>query len=278
LTSIPRERLPDAHDTPPDVVEAMARIAVRANPLGRVIHWLDSTHSTNDVAARLAEAGAAEGTTIVAETQTAGRGRHGRSWFSPRGAGLYVSVILRPGAEIVKEASPVSLLTLASGVVIAEAVRAATGLPARIKWPNDVLVGGRKLAGILAESALHGGALQFVVVGFGVNLRQAAYPPEIASRVTSIEAETTRPPDRALILAEIVAMMGERYADLRAGRFDAILGAWRELASLSGAPVEWDSPSGIVRGRAEDIDRHGALLVRVGGKLERIVAGEVRWV
>lgn len=256
----------------------MARVAVRAHPLGCVVHWLDSTDSTNDVAARLAEAGAAEGTTIVAEMQTAGRGRHGRSWFSPPGAGLYVSVILRPPAEIVNEASPVGLLTLASGVAIAEAVRAVTGLPARIKWPNDVLVGGRKLAGILAEATLQGGALEFVVVGFGVNLRQVVYPPEIAARVTSIESETTRPPERALILAEIVAMMGERYADLRAGRFDAILGAWRERASLSGVSVEWDSPSGVVRGHAEDIDPQGALLVRVGGKLERIVAGEVRWV
>ena len=257
---------------------ALARVASRADPLGCLIHWLESTPSTNDVAAHLAEAGAAEGTMVVAEMQTAGRGRHGRSWFSPPGAGLYVSAILRPVTEMMEEASPVTLLTLACGVAIAEAVRAVTGLPARIKWPNDVLVGGRKLAGILAEAALQGGTLQFVVVGFGVNLRQASYPPDIASRVTSIEGETTRPPDRALMLAEIVARIGERYADLRAGRFDAILGAWRQLASLSNAPVEWDSPSGVVRGRAEDIDRHGALLVRVGGKLERIVAGEVRWV
>ena len=176
------------------------------------------------------------------------------------------------------DANPVALLTLASGVAIAEAVHAVTGLPAQIKWPNDVLVGGRKLAGILAESAVQGGALQFVVVGFGVNLQPAAYPHELASRVTSIEAETTRPTDRALMLAEILAAMAERYADLRAGRFDAILSAWRQLASsLPGARVEWDSPAGVVRGRAEDIDRHGALLVRVGGKVERVVAGEVRW-
>lgn len=255
----------------------MARAASRAQPLGCAIHWFESTHSTNDVAARLAEARAPEGTVVVAEMQTAGRGRHGRAWFSPPGAGLYVSVILRPPVDMVKDTSPVTLLTLASGVAIAEAVRAVTGLPAQIKWPNDVLVGGRKLAGILAESALQAGTLQFVVVGFGVNVRQASYPQEIASRVTSIEGETMQTPDRALILAEMVAMLGERYADLRAGRFDAILGAWRQLASLLGAPVEWDSPSGVVRGRAEDIDRDGALLVRVGGKVERIVAGEVRW-
>ena len=215
---------------------------------------------------------------VVAEMQTAGRGRHGRAWFSPPGAGLYVSIVVRPPAGTSNGEGATALLTLASGVAIAEAVRAATGLPAEIKWPNDVLVGGRKLAGILAESAVQGGTLQFVVIGFGVNLQPAAYPPELASRVTSIEAETMRPADRALVLAEIVAALGERYADLRAGRFDAILSAWRTLApSLSGARVEWDSPAGVVRGRAEDIDRHGALLVRVDGKVVRVLAGEVRW-
>ena len=246
--------------------------------MGRRVHWLESTASTNDIAARLAESGAEEGTTVVADTQTAGRGRHGRVWFSPPGAGLYVSVIVRPGTGLDNDGNPATLLTLASGVAIAEAVRAATGLPAEIKWPNDVLTGGRKLAGILAEAAVQAGVLQFVVVGFGVNLQPAAYPPQLVSRVTSIEVETMRPAERGLILAEILAALGERYSDLRAGRFDAILSAWRRLApSLRGALVEWDSPAGVVRGSAQDIDRHGALLVRVGAKIERVVAGEVRW-
>ena len=270
--------LPRSHDVPANVAREIARVAARAGGMARRIHWLESTASTNDVAARLAESGAEEGTVVVADTQTAGRGRHGRVWLSPPGAGLYVSIILRPAGEVSGEANPAALLTLAAGVAIAEAVRAVTGLPAEIKWPNDVLIGRRKLAGILAEAVVQGGTLQYIVLGFGLNLHPASYPAELASRVTSIEAETNRPADRALMLAEIVAAMGERYVDLRAGRFDAILSAWRQFASsLPGARVEWDSPAGIVRGRAEDIDRHGALLVRVGGKLERVVAGEVRW-
>lgn len=265
-------------DVPADISRAIERVAGRARWIGRRVHWLESTGSTNDVAARLAESGAEEGTTVVAEMQTAGRGRHGRAWFSPPGAGLYASVIVRPGSGQYSDENPAALLTLASGVAIAEAVRAVTGLPAEIKWPNDVLIAGRKLAGILAESAVQAGVLQFVVVGFGVNLQPAAYPPQLASRVTSIEAETTRPADGALMLAEILAALGERYGDLRAGRFDVILSAWRRLAlSLPGARVEWDSPAGVVRGRAEDVDRHGALLVRVGGRIERVIAGEVRW-
>ena len=246
--------------------------------MSRRVQWLESTASTNDVAARLAESGAEEGTIVVAETQTAGRGRHGRVWVSPPGAGLYVSVILRPAMGAATDDHPASLVTLASGVAIAEAVRAVTGLPATIKWPNDVLIGGRKLAGILAEAAVQAGVLQFVVVGFGVNLQRAAFPPQLAPRVTSIEAETSRAPDRGLILAAILAAMEERYDDLRDGRFDAILTAWRQLAtSLPNARVEWDSPAGVVRGRALDIDRYGALLVNVGGKIERVVSREVRW-
>ncbi len=265
-------------DTPADVCRELERVRERRHSIGRRIHWLETTGSTNDVAARLAQLGAEEGTTVVAETQTSGRGRHGRVWFSPPGAGLYVSVIVRPSKRLAGDGHPVSLLTLAAGVAVAEAVRAVTGLPVEIKWPNDVVVGKRKLAGILAEATAQGAELQFIVLGFGVNLQSAAYPADLAARVTSIEAETSRPADRALVLAEILAAISERYADLQGERFDVILSAWRRLASsLRSAPVEWDSPDGIVRGFAEDIDESGALLVRVGGKVERVVAGEVRW-
>lgn len=257
----------------------LERVRARRGVIGGRLYWLETAGSTNDVAAALAQDGVEEGTAVVAETQTAGRGRHGRVWFSPPGAGLYVSIVLRPSSSYGGDGRAAALLTIASGVAVAEAVRAATGLPAEIKWPNDVLVGRRKLAGILTEAAAQGGELQFVVLGLGINLREAAYPAELASRVTSIEAETSRPPDRALILSEILAAIGERYADLRAERFDAILGAWRRLApSLASALVEWDAPGGAVRGRAEGIDDAGRLLVRVDGRLERLIAGEVRWI
>jgi BirA family transcriptional regulator, biotin operon repressor / biotin---[acetyl-CoA-carboxylase] ligase len=259
----------------------------RLGVFGRRLHWLSTASSTNDVAARLAELGAEEGTTVVAETQTAGRGRMGRSWFSPPGAGLYVSIVLRPPPvaqrPVTQGFSPVrdpsALLTLAAGVALAEGIQAGTGLLAEIKWPNDLLVGKRKLAGILAEAAAQGGALQFIVLGLGLNLRPAAYPPELAERATSVEAELNRPADRAVILAEILAACAARYADLLQGRFDAILSAWRERApSLRGSLVEWDSPRGLRRGRAEDIDGSGALIVRADGRTERLIAGEVRWI
>jgi len=289
---------------PQEVRDELSRHASRLDVFGQRLHWLETTASTNSVAARLADAGALEGTTLVAETQTSGRGRMGRSWFSPPGAGLYVSVVLRPRppkAEVPVEPDgppklpakaegghyvpdPAALLTIAAGVALAEGIQASTGLPAEIKWPNDLLVGKRKLAGILAEAAAQGGALAFVILGFGVNLRPAAYPLELASRVTSIEAELGRPADRAMILAEILSALASRYADLQQGRFDAILSAWRARApTLRGALVEWETPHGLQRGRAEDIDATGALLVRPlgatggDGRIERLIAGEVRW-
>jgi BirA family biotin operon repressor/biotin-[acetyl-CoA-carboxylase] ligase len=280
LKSNPSDDLRDSREVPPDVRSELRRVSARLGSIGRRVYWLSNAGSTNDVAARLAEVGADEGTTVVAEAQTAGRGRYGREWFSPAGAGLYVSIILRPSRDhsLAKRANPVALLTLACGVAMVEGIRSATGLPVEIKWPNDVVIGRRKLAGILAEAAAQAGVLQFIVLGFGVNLDAAAYPAELSARATSLEAETGRRSDRALVLAEILGSIARRYADLREGRFDAILSAWRQLApSLPGAALEWDSPAGVVRGRAEGIDDEGALIVRLNGTTRRVIAGEVRW-
>jgi BirA family biotin operon repressor/biotin-[acetyl-CoA-carboxylase] ligase len=264
---------------PADIRDEVARAAGPLGIFGRRIHWLDTTTSTNDVAAHLAELGAAEGTTVAADAQTAGRGRRGRTWFSPPCAGLYVSIVLRPSGDLSTRSNPSAFLTLASGVAIAEGVRTSTGLPAEIKWPNDVMIGRRKLAGILAEAAAQGDRLQHVIVGFGVNLQNTSFPLELADRATSIEAETSRPADRAQIFSQILIAFSARYGDLQAGRFDAILSAWRALSpSLPGSWVEWDTAAGVMRGRAEDIDEQGALMVRAGSKLERLAAGEVRWV
>jgi BirA family biotin operon repressor/biotin-[acetyl-CoA-carboxylase] ligase len=279
LKSNPPDNLRDIHEVPADIRAELARAAGPLGIVGRRIHWLDATTSTNDVAAHLADLGAAEGTTVAADAQTAGRGRLGRTWFSPPGAGLYVSIVLRPSGDLSTRSNPAAFLTLASGVAIAEGVRTSTGLPAEIKWPNDVMIGRRKLAGILAEAAAQGDRLQHVIVGFGVNLQNTSFPPELADRATSIEAETSRRADRAQIFTQILIAFSARYRDLQAGRFDAILSAWRALSpSLPSSWVEWDTAAGVMRGRAEDIDEHGALMVRVGGSLERLVAGEVRWV
>ena len=262
---------------PSDMAAALRASATRRGCFGDPVYFFSETGSTNDVAAGLAELGAAEGTTVVALAQTNGRGRLGRTWFSPAGAGLYVSVICRNAA-----AAP--LLTLAGGVAVADGIQAATGLPVQIKWPNDILTGGvpapraRKLAGILAEASSGADGLQHVVLGFGINVHSVPYPPDLSARATSIETELGRPPDAAAVLSETLAAMAPLFERLSMGDAGPVLARWRRLAASSrGAAVEWDTAAGTLRGTSEGIADDGALLVRVGERAERVISGELRW-
>lgn len=263
---------------PAEIAAALRATAGRRGAFGEPLHFFTETGSTNDVAATLAERGAAEGTTVVASSQTAGRGRLGRGWFSPPGAGLYVSVVFRnPRA--------VPLLTIAGGVAVADGIRAATGLPVGLKWPNDVIVESglapvrrRKIAGVLAEASSGAEGVQHVVLGFGINLRPAAYPPEIAGRASSIETELGRVPDAAAVLAETLCALAAYSEAVHAGDGGSLLERWRALApSARGTTVRWDAPDGERTGVTDGIDESGALLVRTGGRVERIISGEVRW-
>ena len=260
-------------DTPrPDEIrDALARAGARLGPFEHHLSWHEEVGSTNDVAIAAADGGAPEGFVVAANAQSSGRGRLGRTWASPPDAGLYVSLILRPPPHAVP------LITIAAGVAIAEGVEAASGLSSCVKWPNDVCVGSRKLAGILAESG-SSAAGDHVVVGFGINLRPAALPPDISARATSIEGELGRSVDRGLLLAECLAALADRYRLLQGGARDAVIAAWRSRAAEHlGRPVEWDAEHGVRRGIAHDIDARGALLVRVGDRMVRVTSGEVRW-
>lgn len=257
---------------PEDIADALARAGSRLGPFCGRLSWHEEVPSTNDLAAVMAEHGAVEGSVVAANSQSAGRGRMGRSWASPAGAGLYVSAILRPTADVVP------LITIAAGVAVADGVHAASGLSPRVKWPNDVCVGPRKLAGILAEAGSSGHGVQHVILGFGINLLTAAYPPDVAARATSIESELGRPCDRGLVLSECLAALADRYGALQRGEVGAVTSAWRTRAAESlGRTVEWDADGVTRRGIAQDIDSHGALLVRVDGNVVCVISGEVRW-
>jgi len=265
-------RSPVRDPVPDDIAEALGRAASHLGPFHGRLSWYECVPSTSDVAAGMAEHGAAEGTVVAANAQTSGRGRLGRSWASPPGAGLYVSAIFRPAPDVVP------LITIAAGVAVAEGVHAASGLSPHVKWPNDVYVGSRKLAGILAEAGSSGDDVQHVVLGFGINLLTAAYPPDVAARATSIESELGRSPDRGLVLAECLAALADRYAELQRGDHHIVIDAWRARAADSlGRLVEWEAGGSTLRGVAQDIDARGALLVRVDGVVVRVISGEVRW-
>jgi BirA family biotin operon repressor/biotin-[acetyl-CoA-carboxylase] ligase len=184
-----------------------------------------------------------------------------------------VSVVVKPGRSKRDPERATTLTTLAAGVALAEAVQRATGLAPNIKWPNDLVVGGRKLAGILAE-AVDGG----VVLGYGINVAAVAFPSELANRATSLEGELGRPIDRATLCVETLASLAMRYDDLLEGRFDAILHAWRARAPASvGTRVRWEAAGSALTGLTMGIDDSGALLVQVGSRTERVLAGEVHW-
>ncbi|MCU0252145.1 MAG: biotin--[acetyl-CoA-carboxylase] ligase [Vicinamibacterales bacterium] len=276
----------EAAEPPPDIAEALASSRGRRGGFGAPLLYVPTIGSTSDVAARLAAGGAPEGTTVVAEAQTAGRGRLGRTWFSPQGAGLYVSVVIRPdaprraGIGRTAGAGPglPAVLTLAAGVALAEAIRETTGLAAEIKWPNDLVFERRKLAGILAEASAQGAELDYVILGVGVNIRPVTYPPDVAQRATSIEAELGRAIDRGVLLAKALENLSACREALRRGEVAGVLERWRRLSpSAVGARVEWRTPGGAVRGRTAGLDADGALLVDRDGRVERVVAGEVIW-
>ncbi|HYE86428.1 MAG TPA: biotin--[acetyl-CoA-carboxylase] ligase [Vicinamibacterales bacterium] len=225
-----------------------------------------SLPSTMDAAAALAHDGAAHGVVVVADEQTAGRGRRGTTWASPPGAGLYLSFISRPSAFS-------SLLTLAAGVAVRDGITAATGLVPDLKWPNDVIVGRRKLAGILAEGLAIGTPAAAVIIGAGINVQPAAYPPEVAARATSLEGELGRAVDADILLNAVVAQLWDRLALLERSPGD-ILRLWRAASpNAVGTRVEWDGRHGTTAG----VDEDGALLVRTSTGIERIIAGELRW-
>lgn len=257
---------------PDDLATALAMAGDRIGVFARRVLWYPEVGSTNDVAGGLADRGQPEGTLVVADAQTAGRGRLGRAWASPAGAGLYMSAILRPPSHAI------GLLTIAAGVALADGIYAATGLQPQLKWPNDVYLGGRKLAGILAEAGASIAGVPHVVLGCGINLMPAAYPPDVAARATSIETELGRSIDRGLLLTACLAALHERYQQLQARASDAVIACWRRCAvSTLGRRVEWDA-SGVTRhGIAEDVDETGALLVREGTSRTRVISGEVRW-
>jgi BirA family biotin operon repressor/biotin-[acetyl-CoA-carboxylase] ligase len=252
------------------VAEGQRVAAVAARPrtryVGRRLHWLATTSSTNDVARRMAREGAAEGTAVAARTQTAGRGRLGRTWVAPAG-GLWVSVILRPRVGI----REVPRLGLAVGVAVFRAIERATGVRTGLRWPNDVLLEGRKVAGILAEAGPDG---DWVVVGIGVN---TAIPLDVLPPgATSLQETLGAPPDNEALMAALFADLERMYELYRGDGIHSILTAWSATSTTLGRRVRAHVGTGSFEGVAECVDDDGALWIRVDdGTRRRVVAGDV---
>ena len=241
--------------------------------LGRRIEYFDSIDSTNTEARRLAAAGAVEGTVVIAETQTKGRGRLGRTWASPPLRNLYLSIVLRPPIAVAEAAQ----LTLVAGVAVAEAIKESVPRAA-IKWPNDVVIDGRKVAGILTEMEADDDRVRFVILGIGVNLNAAPedFPEELRDKATALCAAAGRPIDRTAFADRLLSRLDDRYGLFLANGFAAIRPLWEACSCLTGRAVQIDGAgqrcAGVVTGISDD----GALILRdVAGRDVRVVAGDV---
>ncbi len=234
---------------------------------GRLLFYQELT-STMDEAARRAEAGTEEGTVVVAESQTAGRGRFGRTWVSPKG-NLYLSVVFRPNQQVLPQ------LTILSGVAVVRAIRKTTGLAPRIKWPNDVLVNGKKVAGILVESVVAGEDVYYAVVGIGVNIRLDAEDTDnLGGRAIGLESAAGHPIAREEVLRQLLLELDLLY--LQATQSRPPLEEWVALLETLGKRVRvvWREETWV--GQAERVDQIGNLLLRLDdGRLVTLTAGDV---
>lgn len=260
---------------PADIAPERIQARLHSRVIGRPLEVLAEVGSTNDFVMAEGHRGSPEGFAVLADRQTAGRGRLGRAWASPPGVGLYTSILLRPHLPPIQT----PLITLAAGLAVAGAIREVTELDPRVKWPNDVLVDGRKVAGILTELATVGSSVGHVVVGIGINVNQdwQDLPEGVRQGATSLRLAAGRVIGRADLAAAVYASFDQWYQVFSEGRTEAILDRGREWSATLGKPVEVSEGEGTWRALAVDLDAYGALLVRdEAGDLRRLVAGEVR--
>jgi len=245
---------------------------------GRTLYILPSTTSTNDIVKDLAQRGAPEGTVVLAEHQTHGRGRHGRTFASPPGVGIYLSLLVRPQVETVR----LPQLTLAMAVATAEALVEYCALPIRLKWPNDVEISHKKVAGILSEGILGTAASPVAIVGIGINVNTALehLPLELHQHVTSLALAAGHAWSRLPLIALLLAHLERRYRAFLQGDMAPILERWLHYAEMIGRQVRFThAPGASARGTVVGLDTDGALLVRhLDGTRQRLVAGEVVFV
>ncbi len=246
---------------------------LRTRSLGRELHAHEVIGSTNDEALRLARAGAPHGALVIAEAQTAGRGRRGRSWLSPAAGNLYLSLVLRPNLQPQRAPELVPVVAVAA----AETLR-ALGVEAGIKWPNDLLIAGRKVAGILTELSAGSERILFVVVGVGLNANgtEADLPEELRPIATSVREALGREITRADLVADFLGRLEHWLDRHEAAGFEVVRERYRQLSATLGRRVRLIDAEGEVEGIAEDIDEAGALLLRRDdGTLERARTGDV---
>jgi BirA family biotin operon repressor/biotin-[acetyl-CoA-carboxylase] ligase len=260
----------------PDVLHAddlLSRLGA-VEVIGRDIRVFQQTTSTSDVVEKLARDGVEEGAVVFAESQTRGRGRLGRPWVSPAGKGLWFSLLLRPDMR----PQATTQLVVAAAVALTRAIRSQTSCQPEIKWPNDILVGGKKVAGILTELNAELDQVKYVILGIGidVNLDTGDFPEEVRRSATSLKIETGESWDRAALAAAVLRELDQAYTRIKTGQFAILAEEWERQCVTLNRRVAVRSGAQVIHGRAESLDSEGALLVRTQhGRLEQVIGGDV---
>lgn len=260
----------------PDALHADDLMARLPTPrvIGRDIRVFKETASTNDTIEKLARDGAPEGVVVFAESQIRGRGRLGRSWISPAGKGLWFSVLLRPNLR----PPEITRVTVSAATAIRRAIRTATSLEPEIKWPNDLLIDGRKVAGILTELSAETDRVRYVVLGVGIDVNQMStdFPPELSKVAGSLRMAAGSIVDRAALVTVVLSELDKDYTRVCDGQFQEVAEEWESVCSTLGRRVTIEIGGRRLQGRAESLDPDGALLLRTQyGHLECITGGDL---
>lgn len=245
--------------------------------IGKGIHYFQTLDSTNSKAYELALKGAEEGEIVIAESQRKGKGRLGRKWYSPPFLNIYLSVILRPKIP----PHHASLITLMAAIATSEVIEKFLGLKPLIKWPNDILIKNRKVAGLLNEIRSETDRIDFIILGIGVNLNmnKAQFPKEIGSHATSLKIEKGEPISRKKFLQYLLEELEKWYKTFLEEGGKKILKIWREKAKIKGKKIRVISFGETLTGKAIDVDSEGALILRIKrGERKRIIAGDIEYI
>lgn len=259
---------------PDELLPEEIAYGLKTQIMGQRIIYERATPSTQALAKALTSQGTAEGTIVVAETQSGGRGRVGRPWSSPHG-GIYFSIILRPDIN----PGEALRLPLLAGIAVAHAIKREINLEPRLKWPNDVLIDSKKVGGILTEMSAEMDRLDWVIIGIGLNVNTPhdSFPQEVEESAISLMEAAGREIPRVKLLQAILTEFESLYGSLAESGFEPLRQTWKDLSDTIGAKVVVTLPTGQVKGMAIDIDSDGALLLEKGnGDIERIVGGVVR--
>lgn len=253
--------------------DLLARLG-KSYVIGRDIHVFEQTTSTNDVIEKFARDGVREGVVVFAESQTRGRGRLGRKWDSPARKGLWFSILLRPDLR----PQETTQLTVASAIALRRAISSQTRLPIEIKWPNDILISGKKAAGILTEMSAELDRVRHVILGIGIDVNQDAheFPAELRKIATSLKIENGETLSRPALATAVLRELDIEYSRIGAGEFSEIAAEWMDHCATIGKDVTVQIGDRKIRGRAESLDDDGALILRTEhGRLQRITGGDV---